>query len=380
MHASRRLTALLIGAVVMTGCATPDADEITPAPEAIGEPEAPETIEAATGGIDSRPHLHDYWQGRERVLLFDAEVTFDILGESTFMNAFTRQDLALGGARLELPEGHTVYEGTGEMHVTATWSDPTITSLSVGIKTPTEPETRETYQTLEPLTNGETHVRAVAPEETDMPHEGTSRWGFYFSATGPGDVAQGQAHVTIAIVRMHDVQLFPGHPATYVDGDHYVLADKTFTYEQASALNLAREAVLDQSRQVLRLDAAVPMGTRVLTLDVTLDTDSGTASLLEHNGMELIYRGADGARHRTQAYAQEGALFRFALPVTDSQADSPYSDDSIWRLGPTLKQQVAGIREMTCPLCVSADVKGHARVMAWAEAPEGVMVLQPESV
>ncbi len=390
--ADRKIFALLVALFVpLAGCFSDDEDLASDPATAQGTDvdlgrdgnvtnltaSAPDDL---TGG--HAPHIHNYWGDSTRLVTFDGPVRVEILSRETFFSVIGRKEGSVGGTRWELPEGKTVYEGTGVIVMTASWTDATITGIGMAYKPPTEAETADSYRDVVPLQNGVPLELEVTPEMTDMPHEAVSRWGFLFDAGGTPGVAQGTFNLKFEIVRVRDVMKFPGHPDMYEDTDHYVLADKPFRYENPSFASFFLEYAIDKRREVLTPDTGVPMETRFLILELTIDSASASAPIVESQGLDLFYRGADGERHRADPLSVEGNVWTFGLPVTDAQVDSPYTDVSAWRFGPLAKQAVAvaGVNGPDCQFCFDFEVSGHAVITAYDADPTGGSIRPSEPV
>lgn len=327
-----------------------------------------------TGG--DAPHIHNYWGEKERITLFDDDLELWTLDGGNFNDLFLKKQVAVGGRWWSLPEGSTVYEGTGQIDLTVTWTDPTITGLSASYKPANTPWTLESFSEPVPLASGTPYTIEVTPEMTDMPHVAVSGWEFRFSAAGTPAVAQGMFHLKMEIVRMRDIMAFPGHPVTYVDTTSYVLADKDFDYKAPSFVSdIASFATGGARPEPLAPDAPVPMGTRALLVEIKVASGSSAAPLAKQSGLDLNYRTAGGNWDYIQPLNSTGDTYVFAIPVEDGDIDSPYGTTSNWAFYPRLRQQsgvpVPGLRGFNCGGCFDQQIQGHIVVTAYEMDPTG---------
>lgn len=322
--------------VALAGCAAPedvpvDADSNESA--ATSEPAVDTGDVPMSADAGAVPHLHDYWADRERVILFEGELepTMDDAMNSTGYWVFGERQAAVGGMAFDLPPGAIVFEGTGQMEVTATWSDPRTTGLAVSYRTAASAEFSEPV----PLTSAVALVLDVAPEMTDMPHQTTSRWGFLFTAAPPG-AALGPFTLSIAIVKMRDVSLFPGHPDFFGNATELGLHDASHEFSQVSYAKRTPQLALDGEFQETEVVPShiVPMETKWMRAEVTVTRAESTPGQIVD--VRFFYHGADRTYNThpyylpvNGSYAEGRMVFEF--PVTHEMTDSPYLSESQWR-------------------------------------------------
>ncbi|HLE96151.1 MAG TPA: hypothetical protein VI997_02170 [Candidatus Thermoplasmatota archaeon] len=332
------------------------------------------------------PHVHNYWGDETRKVLFDEDIDVGIFDGTTFNSLLGRKSASIGGTMWELPEGATVYEGTGELVITATWTDPTITGLALAYRSADKGTSgrwdHEGYTDPQPLASGTPLSIPIAPEMTDRPHEAVSRWGFEFSAAGSPSAAQGIVRLTVEIVRLRDVMAFPGHPITYKDTASYQLADKDFAYKSPSWLTEVQAYVADQKpSEPVTPDLPVPMETHALVVHIDLTGTSTSAPLARQTGLELSYRTAGGTRGHAILLNKTADAYSFGVWVGESDVDSPYTEVSQWEFYPRAGQRVAipGVRGFQCGGCFDAEVQGHILVTAYQVDPTGKIV-EPDEI
>ena len=361
--------------LLLAGCLgaeePPAGVEPADAPAADGSPRAPATGGDAPAAQDlgHQPHIHDYWLGRERVTLFDGEVqagpensTFGALFTATFA-----REARVGWVDFLLPDGSIVYEGTGQMEVTAAWSDPAVTSLGVSAKPANTPE----YGPVLPLENGGTLVLTVSPEMTDMPHMTTSRWAFLFTAGESPGAAMGPFHLRIDVVKMRDVGLFPGHPDLFGGKTEKVLMQAHHRTEKAAYATRGAYLVQngDFGEPEFQLADLVPMETKRLRVEVIVTGAEATAG--EVTEARFFYRGADTSQLRpggdpVEGSFEEGRLV-WEVPVEMEMTDSPYSPESQWWLMVEPATQLSDA-DPTCGGCVDSALEFDVVVTAYRAA------------
>lgn len=136
---------------------------------------------------DSRPHVHDYWNGLRAIVVFEESVQVS------------------GSKTLRLRPGFTVYPGTLWVNLTATWSpSPIQESLVLYYKTANDTTMRNV-----PMMSGRNVSLVTSDESNDLPHSRISQWNF---TLGGGNVATPPSvHVVIQISR-DDRPLRPAPP------------------------------------------------------------------------------------------------------------------------------------------------------------------------
>lgn len=367
----RRALLLLALASLAAGClgSDPVEDPAHPGGGADADP-LPGAPDPADPG--ARPHLHDYWTGRERVTLLDTDVKVDPsqAADYTFYNVLVASNPAVGGALVTLPDGATVYEGTGVLELTATWTDPTITGLALRHRSAASPE----FSEKAPLASGAALAIEVSPAMTDMPHEQVSRWAFLLEPEGPGDVVEGTVHVTVDIVKMRDVTLFPAHPKLFGDAHAKTVFSGQGTVVQRNAATYYATLVTDPDAleaPALAAQALVPMETRAMTANLTITSATATAGQVSN--VALRYRAADTQAFRLAdpvASDPAAGTFAFAWPVEMAQTDSPYAAQSNWLFDLIVYTRDPAGATPDCSGCTDSRVDFRLDVVAYDAAPE----------
>lgn len=327
-----------------------------------GSMEANETLGAV-------PHLHDYWDGKERVTLMDEDVAIDPFTGAffTMFNVVVAKYPAAGGTWVELPDGKIVYEGTGQLELTATWEDPAVTGLSTTFHSAADAD----FGDLVPLTSGTPLVVPVTPEMCDMPHAKTSRWEFVFLPPS-GGAAMGTFRLKIDIVKMRDIEKFPGHPDLFGDATEKLLLDADATSaQQGVAGQVLGIATASGGDGMFRPEGGVaptelvPMETMELRVDVTIA--SATSQVGQAGNVWLLFKTADRSwfdyAGPVEGDVASGKLV-YAIPVDMLNTDSPYATASQWLFDLRVSNELADGVDF-CGACFDAQIDYHLTVTAF---------------
>lgn len=337
MHAPR--FALLAALALLAGCVSeePAPETDAPAADARAAPQAAVDDGEAPMAADvgHMPHMHDYWQDMERIVLFDGEIDPSQGADpfSPFLSLLVDKEAKLGGGvPWRFPDGAIVFEGTGQMDFTAEWSDPLVTSLQVQYVTGASPEPSAPLA----LPPGETVSLAVTPEMTDMPHMKTSRWTLFFEAAESPGVAMAPFRLKVEIVKLRDIMTFPGHPELFEGKPEKVIEDGDHEHSEVSyakrAPNLALSGAFGEKE--IPPSQLVPMETKAMRMEITVV--EATAAPGEVSEIRFFYHGANTTfmGHPTilplEGSFEEGRLV-YQVPVAMEETDTPYGAQSQWR-------------------------------------------------
>ena len=358
-------------AAMLAGCA--DATEPAGTSEAFDPPAAAGPsieIEPDAGAADV-PHVHDYWSGRERVTLLDTDITIEPPTALVWGAMTTRflGETAFGGAFVTLPEGTIIYEGTGFVDITVTWSDPSITGMRFLHRHAGSGEIQPWTQTP----NGETIRLDVTPQMTDMPHAQTSRWVFLMAASGTPAVAIGTFHLQVDIVKTRDVAEWPAHPDLWDGQRQITLADA----EGRTAGRVAPAGTAASDPWAVPTDAVhaqrlVPMEAATLRVTVTIldvdDTlDVERPHLLVRTAIDVEFDFDD--QGDPASVGDDGMTWTWQRAIDMDETDNPYADASAWAF-----RAVAGAADAPLPECdygcYEAELRYHIQAVVEKAAPE----------
>lgn len=291
---------------------------------------AVDTGEAAMAkDVGHMPHMHDYWAGKDRAVLFDG--TIEPPTGDPFLTLGGAPEGRLGAVMWNLPDGATIMEGSGNVEFTATFTDPLVTSVAMSYRIGPNGEWSEPI----PLATGATVKVDVTPVMTDLPHQSTSRWTFlFFPAEAPGALL-GPFDLRVEIVRLADIMLFPGHPELFGGLPEKVIHDLDHEHTEQSYAARAPQIVTDGGFQekFIAPSQLVPIETKAMRIE--LDVLETSAAPGEVHEIRFFYRGADTSYigHPTvlplEGSLQEGRLV-YQIPVAPEQTDTPYGDESQW--------------------------------------------------
>jgi hypothetical protein len=367
---------LLAPLLVLAGCVSdaPVAEEGDAGADAApGEGAAAPVDDGKTempAEVGLMPHEHDYWDGKERITLFEGTVE---AGESDdpFAPFYGLPGGKVGQVPWLLPDGTIVYEGAGQMELTATWTDPLVTSLQARYRSGASPEFGEPV----PLPNGETVVLELTPEMTDLPHRSVSRWAFLFDPAEPGAL-MGPFELRVEIVKVADISLFPGHPLLFAGLPEKVLHDQDHEHDEVSYPKRAPNVVTqgDFGEKTFAPASIVPMETKAMRIEVDILEASASPGVV--SDIRFFYHGAD-TTYLGHPYVlpfegslEEGRLV-YQIPVEPEQTDPPYADESQWLffVEPTTKMTGAD-EEPDCGGCTDVSLRYHVRIIAYDHALE----------
>lgn len=315
------------------------------------------------------PHIHDYWKDRERVTLMDEDVTVDA-PEALFWTFvdISRGTPGVGGALVRLPDGQIVYEGSGKLEFTASWTDATVTGMAMSYRTPAE----TAWQKAGDVKSGNALAIDLTPEMTDMPHAKNSRWQFLLMPAA-GQTVVGKFHVKVDIIRLSDITVFPGHPQLF-NGEHTLQLFKgsgsstqqLFVQDWANMLQgkMTDDGVTSQK--------VVPMETRSMTANLTIKGVNG-ANPDQVGNVYLLVKPADRGRYMMAEAVEsdEGNMvYRFAWLVEMQSTDSPYAEESDWKFDVIVTTD-NGALPGECGGCGNLQVEYDLEVIAYDDVVEG---------
>ena len=356
--------------ILLAGCV---AEE--PAPE--GDPAAPPADGTAvapavdTGAqpmqtdVGHMPHMHDYWQGKERVVLFDD--TIEPQTEDPFLTLGGSPSGRVGAVAWTLPDGETIMEGTGQVEITATHDDPFVTGIAMSYRIGPNGEWSEAI----PLPAGETVSLDVTPPMADLPHQSTSRWQFmFYPADAPGAL-MGPFTLRVEIVRLADIMLFPGHPELFGGLPEKVLHDLDHEHTEQSYAARAPQVVTEGGfqEQFVTPQELVPMETKAMRIE--LDIVEATSTPGEVANIRFFYRGADTSYlGHPFVIPLEGSLAEkrlvYQIPVAPEQTDTPYGEESQWLFFVEPTSKFTGQEgEGDCGGCADVAIQYHLKIIAY---------------
>lgn len=323
--------------------------------------------EEGVGGVE---HKHDYWKGREQVVVYQATRYFSQLpiypdGEGTEPK---------GVAYIKLPQPELIYEGASTVEVLVSAVEFETVTGGPMVPHPAPPTLTLTYRTAADddfregpaLTLGTPAVIPVSAKETDMPHSVSSLWAFRIATDRP-DLAS--ANVTITAKRGGAVVDWPGHPDFYADTTQRVIVDKDFKVHRQG---IEEGMLYGGASSWVAPDKLISYGTG--RLDIFINITKATASngatptgfFLEYHNATILHAEDDyndriDDEHGGRAFTD--AEYHFTLDVDPAGMDGPYQPSSRWGFRPVATFAETPAASL-CPGCFAYDIEYHMTVVA----------------
>lgn len=270
-------------------------------------------------------HVHDYWNGRERV-----EV---IAGEGNVWSTCTGSCAdGMAGAWRRPQEGVIVPQGTLWVNGTFTYTpdaESTARTFELWVKTAADAETARVQE----LVPGEPFAIEVAQDEADPPHYVLSLWQFEVVAKNVADEVSFRGAFTWSVeaVRGRPLVPYPPHPDRWDGATELTLledgADAALYYEQ------------DGTRACYAGNNC--MGDFPLPDGVVVPHDAARVEV-RVSGTFLMpsvsFHGADTWSFASVPGRLDGADTVFDIPLGETLGDSPYASQSLWEFSVGLDQ------------------------------------------
>ncbi|MBI2078578.1 MAG: hypothetical protein HYT80_09475 [Euryarchaeota archaeon] len=266
-------------------------------------------------------HVHDYWDGRQAIVLFDKRI----------QQGTPSVNFGSIGFPLDPGEGQTVIPGTRWINATVNWTNrmPTTPALYFEYRTPTGATGRL------PVPPNAALSIPLNTSMNDLPHAHITQWSFALLATTSGGptLIQLDFHARIEIVRTPgELEPSPPHPDRWGANTTVVLSQASGPLRDA---NPSIVAVGGRPALEPRL-LAVPWDTT--TVRILFQYNSSTPEQF-HYDPSLSYHGADRTtmerntvRPNESRPAQRDGRHVWTIPVEPRMWDSPYADASLWGL------------------------------------------------
>lgn len=378
-----RLAFAIAAMTLLAGCASdaPAADETAVNETAVafvqdytlGNESIPAAeLQNATLGDD---HVHDAWAGAQELVLLDETIEAgDCEGPQdaafyAMVTTFNAQGPAYGCARLSLPEGAVVPEGTGELRIEV---DATGALKSGAMEIQFRNKARE--ERLEASSEPQ-HVWTIplAEADWDIAHATSTTFVMYLGAVGPGALLQGPVLARVVAAKADGWE--PVVAIAHVD--HWSLPSlHEFAAPGVMRLGEGEMVVknIDPARATgggeivpMPFDDIIAPGARFLTIvtDTTGDCPSAIQCWLVP---ELIVGGYERRRFGELLY-EDGPVRAYVWAVPDEvPEDSVYANQSTTAITPRIDACLAGDAQgLSCGFAgFAADtVRAHVRVFAW---------------
>lgn len=317
------LLALLVAAA-LSGCASPPRGDGQAADDVpvITDPRDYSYLQNATPGS----HIHDYWQGRDRVTVLDAtggSFTSSCTGCGPDGMLFSTQ---LPKDGVIVPQGARWLNGTigftpdGEN----TWK-----RLELWVRTAADNEARPWGN----ITPGAPFSLETTNEQDDPPHYVLSLWEFSLKAFGDGDDVQvsGSLAWSLEAVRGLPLVPYPAHPDRWNGATELDLLDETtssmLSYTEQDPVSGGQSTSCYSGcpgRHRLGDGVVVPFDTA--TVEVRLSYGAGVPT-----GLGVSYHGSD-TRSMTKltGTTESPGVTLYTIKPEPGETDSPYAKQSLW--------------------------------------------------
>lgn len=259
----------------------------------------------------SEPHTHDFWNGRERVIIANRTLSFD------------DPNNLLGNEVTFLPDpGKSVLPGTAEIRLTLRWDGYADVSARYFF-----PGRWRVLTDSREMSSGETWRIPLNRSGWDVPHARRSLWEFTVRRSAFDVNTEIEATVTIHRSN-RSLPLDPPHFDQFGGKDRKVLYDEELRVSDWMAPLRSHQGdplvVFPPFGQAMD---AVPPGTARIVVDIRWGS-----SPTGDPGYRLTYLTAhDTTDDRSATASERGADgARWAIEPSDDEADSPYAYHSRW--------------------------------------------------
>lgn len=383
-----RALALALVALLLAGCAsqepaaTPAAlNNSTPLAVAnytIGNATLPqEEVQNATLGAE---HVHDLWKGREQIVLLDASVDAGMcegLQDAAFFvvsEALADQAVAEGCARLYLPEGAVVPEGTGDLEIAVDATDA-LKSGAMELQFRDKGRQGEGEVSTDPKHTWHLNLSVV---DWDLPHANATSWVIYVAAHGAPGLLQGSVKARVVAHKIPGWQ--PILAVAHVD--HWKLPHlHDFAAPNAmrlydgtlSVTNIDPQRFFGQNLpQSTPFKDIVAPGATTITLIVD-PKSSDCAPALECRLVPTLVVGGFARERLGNLTLVDGArrVYSWSVP-NEVPEDSVYANVSTTQINPRIDACAVGAGEATCGIAslASTSVTAHVIALAWKGKPD----------
>ncbi len=313
----------------------------------------------ATGGLGAAEtnittgstHAHDYWEGRQKVVVFDEVVAND------FYPIIPEQDVNNGVfmKRIRLPDGQLIFEGAGRMEVMVSQPSEGIQGMRMKYRAPNMEDQSE-FVSMEFDVPVEVEL---TPRMTDMPHAYTSLWRWYFYSDGTAEPMSGTFKITITVYKARNVEMWPAHPDFYKDKDYRVIMEEKQGRTDYFGFGELFFSTRDNGGAI-NPEFLISMGTAFVDVHYNV---TGYTAPGEPSGYFLEYMNAtqDDFLRNAERISNEGNHYHYRIPVHEYAHDSPYAPGSRWQFRVLATFGNAGL----CPGCFPYQVEYTMSMIAY---------------
>ncbi len=313
--------AALVAASTLAGCTEPSPQPVQddePDVCTVSSPDDTSCLQAAAQGSNAS-HRHDYWHGKERLVVLDYTGPVGTVGVSSESRQTVR-------ATSPIPQG------TEAVEVAATWTEHIPShygKLELYVATAAD---REPWLVGD-LVAGETLTIASDNNRNDLPHQQISQWRFvlvFSSDVSPGPiVVQWEMTLTAEAIRGLDIPLMDGHPDLWQGLDAMPLMHVVTEQHVTARGETIGPAGASYACARGCLDIMAPDDGALVPFDA-----AAVVVTLERSDLPFVvglsYHGADElAFKRLEPTSESGTTRTYIIPV-EGAGDGPYSRQSQW--------------------------------------------------
>jgi hypothetical protein len=355
----------LVLILLLSGCAggnkANDVD-LTPTSSAPSPTNTTET--EPTDAFVPKFHTHDYWSGRDKLVLFgpkDLEVGSDVMEETYFENdkfivGRVDFDTKTDGEQINLADAtDVVFQGTSKILVTVKWTD---TQNIPGIRFYFKHAATPIFTLLGPVSSGETYEIPLKQGWADMPHQlSLSRWKFRLEAYNPAmsgypvqpHSSRGKVNVEMHIVNGGEQFIDPPHPYFFQNGPVRYAGEVNTTLNNCVVVNStspggnqlpvgATSFSCGPTRGPVdyKVDGNHIVPWETTKMHVSLFWNETTQGGTPKPGVKLglLFHGSDSDKYRyVKALTATANSATYEIGVSEAMSDSPYATQSDWRYG-----------------------------------------------
>lgn len=322
---SPALALALLAALVVAGCAS-DPPAQPPAPASVAViTSLDDTASLTNESLQMQAHQHDYWGGKESLVVMDAKEA----GETFFVSS--QRDF-----EMRPDAGSVVPQGTAFVDVTVSWVDGTqkrYAEPELWVRTAADHEP----QLIGAVQPGATLRVPTTLANADLPHQSVSAWRFIWrihAAEGGLTWWDGEYAIKAVAVRGLDIPVYPPHPDLWsgketldllATGQELVGAWDGDPATGGNCYFQCPPIHRPENGSIVPYDAAL----------VELVLEEGDASVT-HVGVQ--YHAADTREWTRLTPARtEGAKRFYSIPIELGMGDSPYAAQSVWEFAPFIE-------------------------------------------
>ena len=265
---------------------------------------------------DTQEHLHDYWNGQERLV---------VLAQTYSGGYISGAEIVAG--RFRPDPGPGVPQGAARVEITVDWSerpDNVYDGPDLWVKTAAD----HAPVKVGPLKARETVVVEASNEKNDLPHQRLSGWEFQVrvrpKAPTPAVSWSNTINIRVEAVRGLDIPLYPGHPDAWAGrSEQDLLSDKrsTIVFVERDGLQACGASTCMTLPHKPSDGALVPWNAKKIIVEVTHDSAASQR-------LGLNYHDSDSWATKHAPFTASGTKRTFTIEV--GVGDGPYAKQSSW--------------------------------------------------